>query len=70
VRIEYKKFLSFGDYQTMQGLGNITSKGTYTKTTSEILDHIGIGIFSWRVSDNNVVNHFSDSKLMIVILTP
>lgn len=70
VRIEYKEFLSFGGYQTIQNYGNINSIGTYIKTASEISKQIGIGIFLWRVSDNFNVNHYSDSKLMIVLLNP
>ena len=67
VRIEAKAF-GLESWQTIQGFESISSKGTYTKTTQQIYDIFGIGIFLWRVVDNSSFNHASRDNLLIILL--
>lgn len=66
VRIEFR-LLPFGAWVTMQGFEAITSPGFYIKSTQEISDLLGLGIFLWRITDNNNINYSSEPNLLIVI---
>lgn len=68
VRIEVRSLGIIGSWITLQGFGLIKSPGTYLKTTQQMYDELGIGIFLWRITDNNNSNHSSDTKLLVIVL--
>lgn len=56
------KPVSSGSYQTVTGLGNLTSANTYTRTALQMQTQFGNGSFYWKVVDDFNPSHESAVK--------
>lgn len=67
VRIETKTLMGFDAWSTIPGYSNIVTPGIYNIPVPQIFGILGLGIFIWRITDNNNPWYSSETKLLIII---